>query len=59
MLMTAMLVMYMIVTAISSILMMMIMGVVVTATRPVRRMFMMVVMRGREQIERRATCTHR
>lgn len=54
MIMTAMLVMYMIVTAISTMLMMMIMGVIVTAARPIRRMLMMVV-RGREQVERAAT----
>ncbi len=59
MLMTAMLVMYMIVTAISTMLMMMIMSVVVTAARPIRRMLMMVVVRGREQIERGAARTHR
>ena len=40
MIMTAMLVMYMIMVAISSLLMMMVMTVVMTATRPIRRMFM-------------------
>ncbi len=58
MLMTAMLVMYMIVSAISTMLMVMIMRVVVTAARPVRRVFM-VMMRGREQVERRARRAHR
>ncbi len=59
MLMTAMLVMYMIVSAISTMLMMMIMRMVVTAARPIRRMFMVVMVRGREQIERGATRAHR
>ncbi len=59
MLMTAMLVMYMIVSAISTMLMMMIMRMVVTAARPIRRMFMMVMVRGREQVEHRTARTHR
>lgn len=58
MLMTAMLVMYMIVSAISAVLVMMVMGVIVTAARPVRRMFVMVMPRHREQVERRAPRSH-
>lgn len=49
MIMTAMLVMYMLMVAISSMLMMMVVTVVMTATRPIRRMFMgMGVYRGQK-----------
>lgn len=59
MLMTAVLVMYMVVSAVSTMIMMMIVRMIVTAARPVRRMFMMVMVRGREQVERRTARAHR
>lgn len=54
MFMTAMLVMYMIVTAI----MMMMVTMIMSATRPIRRM-LMVMMMGRKQVDWRARRTHR
>lgn len=55
MFMTTMLVMYMIVTAI----MMMVMAMIMSATRPIRRMFMVMMTHNRKQVYRRARRTHR
>lgn len=58
MLMTAMLVMYMIMTTISAVLMMVVMSVIVTTTRPIRRMFMGMAAH-RKQVHRSTSRTHR
>lgn len=52
MLMTAILVMHVIMTTVSTMLMMMVMSVIMTATRPIRRMFMGMAA-YRKQIHRR------
>lgn len=58
MLMTAMFVMYMIMTTISTMLMMVVMSVIVATTRPIRRMFVGMTAH-RKQVHRCTSRTHR